>query len=188
RTARAFDSADDAHERALARLLPALAKYWHNKRGPGFMAEAMECLGGIGYVEETPLARLYREAPVNSIWEGSGNVICLDVLRIVARHPECIDALHRELAGARGVSGDYDRAVERLAQDLSRPAEEVEANARGVTQRMAQCLQAALLLRHAPDAVAHTFCRSRLGPEAGPVYGVLPYDSPLDAIVARILP
>lgn len=188
RAARAFDSPDDAHERALARLVPALAKYWHNKRGPGFMAEAMECLGGIGYVEETPLARLYREAPVNSIWEGSGNVMCLDVLRVLARHPESVAALREELAYARGASRNYDAAVDGLERALGQPAEALEANARWLAQRMAQCLQASLLLRHAPTPVADTFCRSRLGDGGGPVYGVLPLDTPLEGILARIAP
>ncbi|SDM27824.1 putative acyl-CoA dehydrogenase [Modicisalibacter muralis] len=186
RTARTFDAADDERERALARLAPALGKYWHNKRGPGFMAEAMECLGGIGYVEETPLARLYREAPVNSIWEGSGNVMCLDVLRVLERHPESVVALRDELNAARGGSPDYDTAVERLEQALGQPTETLQANARWLTQRMAQCLQASLLLRHAPHAIAETFCRSRLGDGASPVYGVLPPDAPLEAILARI--
>nr|WP_297458961.1 acyl-CoA dehydrogenase family protein [uncultured Halomonas sp.] len=188
RTARAFDSIDDEHERALARLAPALGKYWHNKRGPGFMAEAMECLGGIGYVEETPLARLYREAPVNSIWEGSGNVMCLDVLRVLGRHPESIEALRAELHAARGGSREYDTAIDRLQQALGQPAEALQANARWLTQRMAQCLQASLLLRHAPGQVAETFCRSRLGDDVSPAYGVLPLDTPLEAILARIAP
>lgn len=189
RAARAFDDSQRSErEQALARLLPALGKYWHNKRGPGFMAEAMECLGGIGYVEEAPLARLYREAPVNSIWEGSGNVICLDVLRVLARHPESIDALRDELASARGISQHYDSAVARLNGALDAPAEELEANARWLTQCMAQCLQASLLLRHAPTAVGDTFCRSRLGNDASPAYGVLPSDAPLDDILARIVP
>ncbi|WP_136066813.1 acyl-CoA dehydrogenase family protein [Modicisalibacter radicis] len=188
RTARAFDTPGDAHEQALARLLPALGKYWHNKRGPGFMAEAMECLGGIGYVEETPLARLYREAPVNSIWEGSGNVICLDVLRVFDRHPECFDALREELAPARGLSPAYARAVEALEKAFGEPRAALEANARWLTQRMAQCLQAALLLQHAPSEVSDSFCRSRLGDTVSPVYGVLPMDTPLDAILARIEP
>ncbi|MDI5935363.1 isovaleryl-CoA dehydrogenase [Halomonas kalidii] len=186
RTARAFDGMDQEHERALARVLPALAKYWHNKRGPGFMAEAMECLGGIGYVEEAPLARLYREAPVNSIWEGSGNVICLDLLRVLSRHPEAVAALRTELARAQGQQADFDRALAGLERDLARPAEELEARARWLTQRLAQCLQAALLLRHAPSEVATTFCRARLGDEAGPAYGVLPSDAPLPSILARI--
>lgn len=188
RTARAFDAIDDEHESALARLAPALGKYWHNKRGPGFMAEAMECLGGIGYVEETPLARLYREAPVNSIWEGSGNVMCLDVLRVLGRHPESIEALRAELHAARGGSRDYDTAIDRLQQALGQPTEALQANARWLTQRMAQCLQASLLLRHAPGEIAETFCRSRLGDDVSPAYGVLPLDTPLEAILARIAP
>ncbi|SHE39934.1 putative acyl-CoA dehydrogenase [Modicisalibacter ilicicola DSM 19980] len=186
RAARAFDTPGDEREHALTRLLPALGKYWHNKRGPGFMAEAMECLGGIGYVEETPLARLYREAPVNSIWEGSGNVICLDVLRVMARHPESIEALRAELLLAQGACRQFDAAVTELEDLIHRPAEALEANARWLTQRMAQCLQASLLLRHAPTEIAETFCRSRLGDGVSPVYGVLPDDAPLDAILARI--
>jgi putative acyl-CoA dehydrogenase len=188
RAARTFDAPHNEHERALTRLLPALAKYWHNKRGPGFMAEAMECLGGIGYVEETPLARLYREAPVNSIWEGSGNVICLDVLRVMARHPESVAALRDELGAARGANRGFDSAVRELEVMLDKSLETLEANARWLTQRMAQCLQAALLLRHAPAEVAETFCRTRLEAGTSPVYGVLPTDAPLEAVLTRIIP
>ncbi|MCC5882003.1 MAG: acyl-CoA dehydrogenase family protein [Halomonas sp.] len=188
RAARAFDgdARGEAHETALARVLPTLAKYWHNKRGPGFMAEAMECLGGIGYVEEAPLARLYREAPVNSIWEGSGNVICLDLLRVLAHHPESIAALRDELRAAQGLQQDLDLALAGLEHDLTLTAETLEPRARWLTQRLAQSLQGALLLRHAPAEVAETFCRSRLGVEASPAYGVLPVGSPLAAILARI--
>ncbi|MFG6177937.1 acyl-CoA dehydrogenase family protein [Halomonas sp. THAF12] len=188
RIARAFDGAarGDEHERALARLLPALAKYWHNKRAPGFLAEAMECLGGIGYVEEMPLARLYREAPVNSIWEGSGNVICLDVLRVIGRHPEAREALQREFAAVKEASAELDRTLAELEDMLGEPPENLEPRARWLTQRLAQSLQAALLLRHAPQAVAQTFCRSRLGDAASPAYGVLPGDAPLAALLDRL--
>ncbi|SFU69300.1 acyl-CoA dehydrogenase family protein [Halomonas korlensis] len=188
RTARAFDAAarGEQDEAALARLLPALAKYWHNKRGPGFMAEAMECLGGIGYVEELPLARLYREAPVNSIWEGSGNVICLDVLRVLARHPEALDALRQLLGKARGQQANFDAALNELEREFGQPVEDLEPRARWLAQRLAQCTQAALLLHHAPNAVAETFCRARLGSEASPAYGILPSDAPLAAILERI--
>ncbi|MGM0703231.1 MAG: acyl-CoA dehydrogenase family protein [Pseudomonadota bacterium] len=187
RTARAFDGAarGDAHETALARLLPALAKYWHNKRGPAFQAEAMECLGGIGYVEESPLARLYREAPVNSIWEGSGNVICLDVLRVLARHPEAFAALRTELAAARGQQPDFDSTLAALERELTQPAETLEPRGRWLTQRLAQCLQAALLLQHAPPEIGETFCRTRLGADASAVYGVMPTGAPLAAILSR---
>ena len=188
RAARAFDGAarGEAGEAALARLLPTLAKYWHNKRTPAFMAEAMECLGGIGYVEETPLARLYREAPVNSIWEGSGNVICLDLLRVLARHPASLEAVRDEVNAARGRQTDLDRAWSQLEAELGAAPATLEPRARWLAQRLAQCLQGALLLRHGPPAVAETFCRSRLGGEAGPAYGVLPGDAPLAALLARI--
>ncbi|WP_043529612.1 acyl-CoA dehydrogenase family protein [Litchfieldella xinjiangensis] len=186
RTARAFDTPGSEHERGLARLAPALAKYWHNRRGPGFMAEAMECLGGIGYVEESPLARLYREAPVNSIWEGSGNVICLDVLRVMTRHPESLASLHAELAAARGANATYDRAIASLDKELTTEPAHLESRARWLTQRLAQCLQASLLLRHAPAEVADTFCRTRLGAEVSPAYGILPTDAPVAAILSRI--
>lgn len=188
RTARAFDGAarGDEHERALARLLPALAKYWHNKRAPGFLAEAMECLGGIGYVEETPLARLYREAPVNSIWEGSGNVICLDVLRVLGRHPESLAALREEFDAVQGESAELDAALADLEGLIGESPEALEPRARWLTQRLAQCLQAALLLRHAPPAVGHGFCRGRLSERVGGAYGVLPAEARVDEILARL--
>ncbi|WP_445004659.1 acyl-CoA dehydrogenase family protein [Halomonas mongoliensis] len=188
RAARAFDGAarGDEHERALARLLPALAKYWHNKRGPGFMAEAMECLGGIGYVEESPLARLYREAPVNSIWEGSGNVICLDVLRVLGRHPDSLAAYWQAVAPARGEERRLDATLAELERLVAEPAARLEPRARWLVQRLAQCLQAALLVQYAPAEVAATFCAARLGDEAGPAYGVLPSGSPCNALLARI--
>ncbi|QEM83173.1 acyl-CoA dehydrogenase family protein [Halomonas binhaiensis] len=190
RTARAFDRASqgDRHEAALARLLPSLAKYWHNKRGPGFMAEAMECLGGIGYVEEAPLARLYREAPVNSIWEGSGNVICLDVLRVLARHPESIDALRQEFAPIHHQSSVLDRALGALECELPAPVEDLLPRARWITQRLAQCFQARLLLEHSPSCIAEAYCRSRLGNEASPAYGVLPRGTSVDEILQRAIP
>ncbi|MGM8932010.1 acyl-CoA dehydrogenase family protein [Salinicola halophyticus] len=186
RGARAMDRAvDDEHEAALARLIPALAKFWHNKRGPAFMAEAMECLGGVGYVEETPLARLYREAPVNSIWEGSGNVICLDVLRILDRHPASIAALRRELGLALGTHPAFDAAVAALDHRLTASPEQLQAEARWLAQHMAQTLQAALLIRHAPNAVADTFCATRLR-DASPIFGVMPVDAPIASILERV--
>ncbi|QEA37760.1 DNA alkylation response protein [Pistricoccus aurantiacus] len=188
RIGRAFDTPHSERDRGLARLLPALAKYWHNRRGPGFMAEAMECLGGVGYVEETPLARLYREAPVNSIWEGSGNVICLDVLRVLGRHPESVEALRAELNEARGRQPDYDRALEELETRLNASPDTLAPQGRWIAQRMAQCLQGSLLLRHAPPAVGETFCASRLGQTVSPAYGILPNGAPLQDILARILP
>ncbi|WP_251977405.1 acyl-CoA dehydrogenase family protein [Salinicola avicenniae] len=186
RGASAMDGASESeHEAALARLVPALAKFWNNKRGPTFMAEAMECLGGIGYVEESPLARLYREAPVNSIWEGSGNVICLDVLRILARHPASIEALRHELNLSRGGHPAFDAAVELLERATGQDASQQEAEARWLTQQMAQTLQAALLIRHAPHSVAETFCATRLGVPS-PIFGVLPAQAPIADLLARL--
>ncbi|MDW7749018.1 MAG: DNA alkylation response protein, partial [Halomonas sp.] len=123
---------------------------------------------------------------VNSIWEGSGNVICLDLLRVLGRHPEALAALEAEFAAVRGQQAELDRALARLNTELSAPPASLEPRARWLAQRLAQCLQAALLLRHAPSEVAETFCRSRLGDEAGPAYGVLPADAPLAALLARI--
>jgi len=125
---------------------------------------------------------------VNSIWEGSGNVMCLDVMRVMTRHPESIAALRQELALARGAHPDFDRAFEALERRLKATPDVLEAQARWLTQRLAQCLQAALLLRHAPAAIGETFCAARLGEETSPLFGVLPSHAPLDAILERIMP
>ena len=163
RLARAFDGrhARDEHEALLARVLTPAAKYWICKRLPAAAAEAMEVMGGNGYVEEGSFARFYREAPLNSIWEGSGNVMCLDVLRALARVPAVRDALAVELRAARGTSRHYDTFVETLVADLARPDID-EAQARVLTERIALALQAALLLNGSPAAVADAFCASRL--------------------------
>lgn len=149
--ARAFDAEDEAG-RAYARLAVALAKVWLTKRCAAFVAECMECLGGAGYIEEAPLARLYREAPLNAIWEGSGNVIALDILRTLRKEPAALDAYAREVA-------DDPAAAEVCA--LARRADLGEAQARHVAARLALTLQAALLTRHAPVAVADGFRRTR---------------------------
>jgi putative acyl-CoA dehydrogenase len=173
RIARSFDEAADPTGRAFCRLATAVAKYWLNKRAPGHVVEALECLGGAGYVEESILPRLYREAPLNGIWEGSGNVICLDVLRAMAREPETVDALFLELASTRGADPRLDAAVDEVAAML-RAGEDLEPRARRLTESLAVALQASLLVRNAPAAVADAFLASRLGPERGRAYGALP--------------
>ena len=187
RLARAFDAAPtDPVERAFARIATAVGKFWVCKRAPNAIGEAMECLGGNGYVEDAPLARLYREAPVNAIWEGSGNVICLDVLRAALREPETLEALRAELALARGADRRLDAALEALAADLADPAD-AELRARSLVGRLATGLQASLLVRGAPGPVADAWCASRLGaPE--PLFGALPAGCDFDAILERAAP
>ena len=165
RLGRAYDGAEEG-ERALARIGTAIAKYWICKRTGPAVCEAMECLGGSGYVEDGPVARLYREAPLNGIWEGSANVICLDVARAIQREPQAVEALRAELAAARGGDPRLDRRLDALDQALAAPAE-FEANGRLLVERLALALQAALLVQHAPAAVADAFCAARLDSEAG---------------------
>jgi len=187
RLARAYDHAEeDPAERAFARIATAVGKYWVCKRAPQTIGEAMECLGGNGYVEEAILARLYREAPVNAIWEGSGNVICLDVLRAIVREPDALPALRAEIALARGADRRLDAAIARLDADLSDPSD-AESRARRTVEQLALALQASLLVRHAPAAVADAFCAGRLG-DGGLLFGTLPEGVDTDAILARALP
>jgi putative acyl-CoA dehydrogenase len=187
RLARAYDEAAAGNEqaRAFARLATAAAKYWVCKRAVAVTGEAMECLGGAGYVEESTMPRLYREAPVNSIWEGSGNVICLDVLRAVAKEPACVDAVFADLALARG-----DRRLDAFADDLRADLAHAvrareEAAARRLTGRLARALQAALLRRHAPSSVADAFIASRIAAEPGE-FGTLPAGLDLAALAQRV--
>ncbi|HZF89333.1 acyl-CoA dehydrogenase family protein [Streptomyces sp.] len=174
----------DAGERALRRIATAVGKYWVTKRGPAFTAEALECLGGNGYVEESGMPRHYREAPLLSIWEGSGNVNALDVLRALSRDAAVTEALFAELALARGADARLDAAVSGLKDGL---AEASPAGARRLVERMALALQASLLVRFAPPAVADAFCATRLGGDWGYAFGTLPGTADLDAILARAL-
>ncbi|MFF4629532.1 acyl-CoA dehydrogenase family protein [Streptomyces griseorubiginosus] len=175
----------DAGEQAFRRIATAVGKYWVTKRGPAFTAEALECLGGNGYVEESGMPRHYREAPLLSIWEGSGNVNALDVLRALRREPETAEALFGELALAQGADARLDTAVARL-KDLLTTAS--ETGARRMVEHMALTLQASLLVRHAPAAVADAFCASRLGGDWGHAFGTLPDATDLDTVLARALP
>jgi putative acyl-CoA dehydrogenase len=188
RLARAYDEAPaDPEARAFARIATAVAKYWVCKRAPAMIYEAMECLGGSGYVEESPLPRLYREAPVNAIWEGSGNVIALDVLRAMAREPESLPALLAEIRRARGASRALDAFSDALERDLA-DADDAEARARDRVERLALALEASLLLRAAPPAVAEAFCAARLAARSAGLFGALPPGVARREIVARALP
>ncbi|WP_338761670.1 isovaleryl-CoA dehydrogenase [Massilia sp. METH4] len=186
RLARCFDHPADPAEALLARILTPAGKYWICKRGPGFGAEAMEVLGGGGYVEEGELARLYRELPVNSIWEGSGNVMCLDVLRALGRSPAAGEALAAELASAGSANADYMRFTGQLNRDLAAGTAD-EFGARVVAERIVLAVQASLLLRHAPAFVASAFVASRLAREPGGAYGRLPAGTDCAAILERAM-
>ena len=183
RVARAVDASPrDPAEAAFARVATAIGKFWICKRAPAFVNEAQECLGGAGYVEESLLPRLYRQAPLNSIWEGSGNIQCLDVLRALSREPASLAALQEELARAEGLHADYDRALGRLPGALARSHD--ESQARALVMRLALQLQAATLLQ-AGSPVAVTFCRSRLREGPSAVYGVLAEDTPFASLIER---
>lgn len=188
RLGRAIDqAADDPMAAAFARIGTAIAKYWVCKRAPGVVGEALECLGGPGYVEESGMPRLYREAPLNGIWEGSGNVICLDVLRAMGREENAVAAILAELEAARGGHAALDRAAEDLKALVESPAD-MELRARRLTEAFATALQASLLIRHAPNAVADAFCESRLGGGVSGAYGTLEDSTAIDKIVDRIAP
>jgi putative acyl-CoA dehydrogenase len=179
---RAF--AGDDQERAFGRLATAIGKYWVCKRQPAFVAEALECLGGNGYVEESGMPRLYREAPLNGIWEGSGNVNALDVLRALGREPSAFAAYTEEVEQAAGADSRLDRAWAQLKTELD-DSHEWEYRARRLVERFALVLQGSLLVRHAPEEVASAFCGSRLGGESGYSFGTLPRGVAIDALLAR---
>jgi putative acyl-CoA dehydrogenase len=189
RLARAYDEslAGDEHATELKRVANAVLKYWICKRGPAHAAEALECLGGNGYVEESGMPRLYREAPVNSIWEGAGNIVCLDVLRAIAREPDSLEALLAELQGARGADLRLDGKLVRLSNALA-DQRDLEPRARQLVEQLALALQASILVRHAPAAIADAFCVSRLSDYPGRQFGVLPSGLDLAAICARARP
>jgi putative acyl-CoA dehydrogenase len=184
RLARAFEANAPESERSLARLATPAIKYWVCKRAPTLIAEAMEVLGGNGYVEESALPRLYREAPVNSIWEGSGNVMCLDVLRAARCESATIEALLAEMALARGANAMLDRHTATLAASLRQPDAQ-ERDARRIAGAIAIGLAAALLVRHAPAAIGDAYCASRLHSGYGGALGTLPASVDLPAIVAQ---
>jgi putative acyl-CoA dehydrogenase len=193
RLARAYDEAgaesgassedlSDAH--LFKRLATAVGKFWSCKRAPNHAFESLECLGGAGYVEESGMPRLYREAPLASIWEGSGNVMSLDVLRALTRSPRSLEVFLHEVEQAQGANAQLDASVVKLKDQFTDPAT-LEQRARRVVECMALCLQGSLLVRSAPPAVADAFCASRLGGDGGLEYGTLPAGVDFESIIAR---
>jgi putative acyl-CoA dehydrogenase len=185
RLARAYDESDETAQ-VIRRVVTPAAKFWICKRTPFVTYEAMEVLGGSGYIEESIMPRLYREAPVNSIWEGSGNIMCLDVLRAMERTPNAVDALRRELGD--GKDARLKAFVERLEKRVTGRDRNDESQARALVREMVLALQAALLIQHAPPAVADAFCVSRLAGEGGSAFGQLPRGVDLRAIADRATP
>ena len=188
RVARAVDEgANDERARRFARIATPVAKYWMCKRAPVLVGEALECLGGNGYIEESMMPRLYREAPLNSIWEGSGNVICLDVARAIEQEPEAVSALFAELDDARGADQRYDWWIDRLKEEFAERTA-FEARARRFVEAAALALQASLLIRRGPAAMADAFCISRLAGGHGSTFGTLPAGVDLAAMIERARP
>ncbi|MCL6271619.1 acyl-CoA dehydrogenase family protein [Sansalvadorimonas sp. 2012CJ34-2] len=190
RVARALDNIEDEQEQLFARIAVAIGKYWICKRAPAHINEAQECLGGVGYVEETILPRLYREAPVNSIWEGSGNVQCLDVLRALNKQPATLEALMAEFQRNRGMEPLLDRKLNQLGsrmKTLVRNPTELEYQARSMIEDLAICMQANQLL-DGDSTVASAFCASRLRDNTNLVYGTLPAGIPVQKLVQRAAP
>ena len=185
RLARAYDEAiaGDDEAQAFKRIANAVLKYWICKRGPGHAVECLECLGGNGYVEESGMPRLYREAPLASIWEGSGNVQCLDVLRAMVKNSDSVDAFFGEVGEGAGDSR-LDRYVAQLRKDLG-DIEGLESRARRLVERMALALQGSLLLRFGDQAVADAFCASRLAGDWGQAFGTLPAGTDFQRIIDR---
>jgi putative acyl-CoA dehydrogenase len=193
RLARAADGAarSEPEEADLKRLGTAIGKYWVCKRGSMHSAEALECLGGNGYVEESLMPRLYREAPLNSIWEGAGNVNCLDVYRAMVKEPATVEAYFSEVRRARGANTHLDQATGALEREFTSARGELsedEGQARRVVERLATTLQAALLVEHSPAVVADAFCASRLGGDWGHAFGTLPSVVDFRAIIDRARP
>ncbi|MFB6946260.1 acyl-CoA dehydrogenase family protein [Streptomyces sp. NPDC056237] len=186
RLAAAYD-ADSESERAFLRIAVPAAKYWVTKQCTPMVAEALECLGGNGYVEESGMPRLLREAPLNSIWEGSGNVQALDVLRALQREPSALNAFLQEVGRARGADHRLDGAIKDMLTELA-DLNGIEARARRLVERMALVLQGSLLVRWAPPEVADAFCASRLGGDRGAAFGTLPHSLDLASVVERARP
>jgi len=188
RLAHAFDrSPEDAREQKFARIATAIAKYWITKRAPAVVVEALECLGGNGYVEESPLPRLYRDAPLNSLWEGAGNVQCLDVLRAMHKDPGTVEALQQEIASTSGVNSIFDRFTGNLI--LAKQMQvDAEFDARWFVEKMALALQAAALIRSGNQRIADAFCSARLTNSLGLVFGTLRSNDCVALLLERAQP
>jgi putative acyl-CoA dehydrogenase len=185
RLARALDRSEaDEAEALLSRIATPIAKYWSCKRAPHFVAEALECHGGNGFIADHLMERLYREAPLNGIWEGTGNVICLDVLRSMQREPETVDVFLGEVSKARGANAQLDSFADDLVRRLRDPAG-LEPHARRVVEMMALALQGSLLVRHSLSGVADAFCATRLDGDWGHAFGTMPRGFDTQAIVDR---
>jgi putative acyl-CoA dehydrogenase len=188
RLAQAFDAdPNDEHEQRIKRLVTPVIKYWTCKRAPQHAAEALECLGGAGYVEESDMPRLFRQSPLNGVWEGSGNVMCLDVLRAIGREPAALDAYWEEVNLAAGADERLDNSAATLRRELEN-FDQIESRARHLVERLAIVFQGSLLVRHAPGAVADAFCASRLAGDAGRAFGTLPRGIDTRAIIERARP
>src|SRR6202011_3209365 len=188
RLAHAFDqSKDDAREQKFTRIATAIAKYWITKRTPAVVAEALECLGGNGYVEESPLPRLYRDAPLNSLWEGAGNVQCLDVLRAMQKDPSTIEAIEQEFASARKGNSIFDAFVESLIA-TKQTGSNAEFGARWFVEKIALALQAAALIRSGNQVIADIFCAARLTESFGLAFGTLRSNDGVGVLLERARP
>lgn len=188
RIARALDDSDkDEHEKLLVRMGTAVGKYWICKRTPGHAYEAMECIGGMGVMEDGMMPRLYREAPINAIWEGSGNVQCLDMIRAMMKTPESLQAFLQEVNKARGANRLLDHTIDELAAQFA-DLESLEYRARAIVEKMALTFQASTLIQYGDSTIADAFCRSRLSNNSGWVYGTLPEGIDCGAIIKRATP
>ncbi len=188
RVARSVDATPrDEKEAAFCRMATAVGKYWVCKRATPFIGEALECLGGVGYVEESNLARLFRQSPLNSIWEGSGNVQCLDVLRAATKEPASREAVFDEIVAAKGANKHLDVAMAKLVKDFADP-QTIEVRSRGLVERLALCLQGAVLVKAGNSLVSDAFCESRLGGEHGAAFGTLAAHTPFQKLILRAVP
>ncbi len=176
----------DEREQAFARLATPIAKYWLTKQSTPVVREALECVGGNGYVEDSMMPRLYREAPLNAIWEGAGNVIALDIGRAASRNPESVEVFLDELDQSRGKDSGIDNLLDSLRTDLSNPLPEAEA--RRLVERLAIAWAATLMVKHGQPSVSEAYLMSRIGGDHGSLFGTLPTSCDLDQIARRAVP